>query len=97
MTGIRLQPVELTPIGGPGLDMGSLTDASVNLEQLLHWLTMAAWVSASMSVLGALYGLVMLAFGSRRAPGVIVGGVVGTIVAAIAATTVIPSLQETLT
>lgn len=53
MTGVRLQPVELTPIGGPGLDMGSLTDASVNLEQLLHWLTMAAWVSASMSVLGA--------------------------------------------
>lgn len=90
------RPVELAPIDGPGFDIDPLRSSSVNIDQLLDWLTTAAWISASLSVLGALYGLVMLAFGSRRAPGVIVGGVVGTLVAVVAASTVIPSLQGSL-
>jgi hypothetical protein len=57
-----------------------------DVDQLMHWLALVAWGSAALSILGVLAGLTMLAFGSRQAPRMIVGGIIGTIVAVTAAT-----------
>lgn len=72
------------PISGP--------PPQIDTTQVMDWLTLAAWGSAAASILGVLAGLVMLAFGSRQGPRMIVGGVLGTIVAVVVATSVLPHL-----
>lgn len=72
------------------------TPPPVDIDRLLEWLTLGSWASAALSGAGAVYGLVMLAFGSRRAPGIIAGGAVGTILNTVIATTVLPYLNEAL-
>lgn len=83
------------PIDGP-TPSELWSTPSVDFDRILEWLTLAAWASAALSVLGALLGLVMLAFGSPRGPAAIIGGTVGTIVAVVVATTALPYLHETL-
>ncbi|MDZ7931891.1 MAG: hypothetical protein U5N21_18280 [Rhodococcus sp. (in: high G+C Gram-positive bacteria)] len=72
------------------------TPPPFDLDRILDWLTFAAWTCAALSVLGALLGLVMLAFGSPRGPGAVVGGAVGTVVAVVIATTAVPYLHQAL-
>lgn len=72
------------PIGGP--------PPQIDTAQVMDWLTLAAWGSAAASILGVPAGLVMLAFGSRQGPRMIVGGIAGTIVAVVVATSVLPQL-----
>ncbi|MBY6413377.1 hypothetical protein HQ346_16910 [Rhodococcus sp. BP-252] len=74
----------IDPVSGP--------PPQIDTTQVMDWLTLAAWGSAAASILGVLAGLVMLAFGSRQGPRMIVGGVLGTVVGIVVATSVLPHL-----
>lgn len=73
------------PIGGPPI-------SQIDPDKVMFWLTYAAWGSAAVSIVGVLAGLAILGFGSRQAPRMIVGGIIGTIVAVVVATSVLPQL-----
>ncbi len=90
-------PAPVEPIGGPNpvADFGG-GDPTAAVARLLDLLVTAAWVSAAVSAAGVLVGVTMLAFGNRRAPASIIGGAVGIVIAVVAATTVIPTLQTSL-